>query len=259
MRILVTNDDGLNAPGLWPLAAELRTLGTVTVVVPDREQSGMGTAVSLLSPVRMSSVASPLPGVDAYSVEGTPADSAILGIRVIAGDALDLVVSGINQGRNLGDDVFISGTVGAAMQGYFHGIPSVAVSVASIENVRFGPAAKLVKLVAGQVQQGVLHGRMLLNINFPNVAAEEIAGLSITRLGEQSFNFNIEEAADGRKGYYWIRRGRPKWKLIPGSDRWAVDQKRISLTALLAYSDDPILPVLRDLAPELYRQLLSPD
>ena len=119
MRILVTNDDGINADGLWTLVAQLKEVGDVTVVAPDREQSGVGTSISFHNPIRLTRIHEKIRGIDTYSVEGTPADSVIMAVKVVMKDGIDLVVSGINQGPNCGYDVFLSGTVGAALQGFF--------------------------------------------------------------------------------------------------------------------------------------------
>ena len=141
MRILVTNDDGISAPGLWRLAETLSGIGQVIVVAPDRDQSGIGTARTLLEVVRVQEVASRTEGVPAYAVQGTPADYVILATEALSTEPFDLVVSGINAGANLGLDVFVSGTVGAALQGYFRGKPSTAVSVTSLTDVLYDVAA----------------------------------------------------------------------------------------------------------------------
>ena len=128
MKILVTNDDGVFAEGLWALVRELKSFARVVVVAPDREQSAIGTAITLIHPLRVQKVRSPVSEVEAYSVQGTPADSVILALEKMVVDKADLVISGINQGLNLGNDVLISGTVGAALQGYLRGFPAMAVS-----------------------------------------------------------------------------------------------------------------------------------
>ena len=142
MKILVTNDDGIFAHGLWALAGELKAVGQVIVVAPDREQSAIGTAVTLHQLLRLRKVRSLLPEIETYSVDGTPADSVILALSELAKGEVGLVVSGINQGLNLGDDVLISGTVGGALQGYLHGFPAIAISVDSWENHYFPAAAQ---------------------------------------------------------------------------------------------------------------------
>ena len=129
LRIVLTNDDGVYAPGLWAAAEALRELGEVVVIAPDRDMSGVGTAMTLMNVVRVQDIPSPVQGIKAYSVQGTPADCVILGSEKLLDGTPDLVVSGINRGANLGTDVMVSGTVGGAFQGYFRHIPSMAVSV----------------------------------------------------------------------------------------------------------------------------------
>ncbi|MBF8267101.1 MAG: surE, partial [Dehalococcoidia bacterium] len=188
MKILVTNDDGIYAPGLWAAVEALRAVGEVVVVAPDREQSGAGTAISLNHPVRVTEVTPLAEGVKAYAVEGTPADSAILALESLIEDKkVDLVVSGINQGANLGNDIFISGTVGAALQGFFRGIPSIAISVAALKDVHFAPAALVVRLLAQDVADGKLTVPLLLNVNLPNQPLEKIKGVSLTHLGRRTY------------------------------------------------------------------------
>ena len=119
MKILITNDDGIYARGLWCLAEALRQVGDVTVCAPDREQSGVGTAVSLHTPVRVNSVVPQVADIPTYAVEGTPSDSVVLALESLMPGGVDLLFSGINEGANLGNDALISGTIGAALQGYF--------------------------------------------------------------------------------------------------------------------------------------------
>lgn len=254
MMILVTNDDGIHAPGLWTLAREMLALGRVTVVAPDREQSGMGASVSFHHPVRIVKVRPHVEGIETYSVEGTPADACILGLKVICNCQPDLVVSGINEGRNLGDDVFISGTVGAAMQAHFLGVPSIAISV-SVDTPQFETAARLAVIFGRHIRDGRLPQRILLNINLPNTPLEQMAGIAVTKLADQVFNFTIKPGNDSRKETYWIERGRPQWKQVEGTDRWATEHKLISVTALITYSNSPVIPVLKALAPVIFKEL----
>jgi len=149
MKILVTNDDGIFASGLWTLVRELKSIAQVVVVAPDREQSATGTAVTLRQPLRVQRVAPMVTDIEAFSVEGTPCDSVILALGKLMKNSADLVISGINQGPNLGDDILISGTVGAALQGYLRGLPALAISVAGAEKAYLDNAAKLATLLAG--------------------------------------------------------------------------------------------------------------
>ena len=192
MKILVTNDDGFYARGLWLLARELSKVGDVVIVAPDREQSAVGSSMTLHHPLRVRKVRSPLEGVPRYSVEGTPSDCVILALGRLLTDKVDLVFSGINEGANLGDDVLLSGTVGAALQGYFKGIPSVAISVGAIKDVHFDVAAKLAGILAQQM--GDIPREVLLNVNLPNLPFEKIKGIEVTKLGRRSF----EETRDYR-------------------------------------------------------------
>lgn len=251
MQILVTNDDGINAEGLWALVRELKDVGKVTVVAPDRDQSGVGTAVTLRQPLRFIEVKSPVSGVKAYSVEGTPGDSVILAIRFAVKDKIDLVVSGINEGPNLGNDVFISGTIGGALQGYFYGMPAIAVSVAAFEELHFDVAARLAKLLAAGFQKGALPKRLLLNVNLPNLPREKIEGIEITRLGERSYIDSIDQGHDGKRDYYWIVRGVPEWSVVPGTDVWALEQNKISISPFHGNLDGYQPQFFEDVAAEL--------
>jgi 5'-nucleotidase len=232
LKILVTNDDGIHSPGLWAAAEALRDLAEVVVVAPDREQSGVGTAITLSQPIRVTEVVPLADGIRAYAVEGTPADSTIVALESLIEGPVDLVVSGINQGANMGNDVFISGTMGAALQGFFRGIPAIAISVASLKDVHFAPAAQMVRLLAQGVADGRLASPLLLNVNLPNVPLEKIKGVSMTHLGRRTYMDVIKEGDDGRRKYYWITRERPGWVLERGLDVWVVRRRRISITPL---------------------------
>lgn len=233
MRIIVTNDDGIQAEGLWALAAELSNIAEVLVVAPDRDQSGTGTSVTLRHPLRLNKIKSPLDKVPAYCVEGTPADSIILAINaVLRGKRVDFVVSGINEGPNIGDDVFISGTVGAALQGYLYGIPSIALSIAGFGALRFEVAARLARILISTVARSHNTHQLLLNVNLPNLTPHELKGVEITRLGERKYSDRIESGHDGKREYFWIMRGKSEWQFVPGTDIWALEQNRISITPL---------------------------
>jgi len=202
------------------------------VVAPDREQSGVGTAITLSQPIRATKMVPLVSGIDTYAVEGTPSDSAIVALESLIEGPVDLVVSGINQGANMGNDVFISGTMGAALQGFFRDIPAIAISVAALRDVHFASAAQMVRLLAQAVGDGRLLPPLLLNINLPNVPVEKIKGVSLTHLGRRTYMDVIKEGDDGRRKYYWITRERPGWVLEKGLDVWAVRRRRISITPL---------------------------
>ncbi|RLC93676.1 MAG: 5'/3'-nucleotidase SurE [Chloroflexi bacterium] len=254
MKILVTNDDGIEAPGLWALVGELARAGEVIVFAPSREQSGIGTAITLKQPVRLEEVEPLVAGVSAYRVEGTPADSVILGLEVT--DGVDMVFSGINRGSNLGNDVLLSGTVGGALQGYLKGLPSVAISVDYSEPVHFEVAAKLAGLLAHRIRGG----SMLLNVNLPNVDSASIRGLEITRVGRGGYSTAFRMGQDGAPGAYRIALGKPDWTGGQGTDIQAVRQGKISITPLKGtLSSARKLPALDGSLPALLRELVGGD
>ncbi len=233
MRILVTNDDGVHAEGLWALVEALKEVGDVVVAAPDREQSAVGTSVTLHHPLRMKEVRPKISGVETYSIEGTPSDSVILGLQTVAKDGVDLVVSGINEGVNLGNDVYISGTLGAAVQGHFYDVPAIAVSTVLYDNkVRFDGAARIGGLLARKVKEKMLHPRVLLNVNVPYLPVDEIEGVQLTRPGRRTYRDAIKKGNDGKRDYYWIVRGDPVWEEKEGTDIWAIRNRNISVTPL---------------------------
>jgi 5'-nucleotidase len=257
LRILVTNDDGVYAEGLWTLAEALGEVGEVVVVAPDREQSAVGTSVTLHQPLRAREVIPLIRGVKSYSVEGTPADSVILALKGLIDSEIDLVVSGINEGSNLGNDVLLSGTVGAALQGYFNGIPSIALSVAALENVHFDVAARLAVVVTRIIDP--LPKEMLLNINLPNLPLDQIQGVEVTQLGRRSYADVIEEGYDGKRKYYWIVRGEPESQPEEGTDIWAVLNSKISITPLHTDLTNPLaLSSLKELSTAIFHGLITP-
>jgi 5'-nucleotidase len=247
LNILVTNDDGVYADGLWVLTKELAKIGNVTVVAPDRDQSGVGTSVTFRHPLRLNKVKFSVRGVRAFSVDGTPGDSVILALRYAIKSKVDVIVSGINEGPNLGNDFFISGTVGGALQGYFYDIPAIAISVAAFENVYFDEAAKLAAKLAQAFHDGKLPSKLLLNVNLPNLPLEQIQGVEVTKLGERRYSDGIETGHDGKRHYYWIVRGVAEWEIEQGSDIWALEQNKISITPYPADSDVSIGETLKKL------------
>jgi 5'-nucleotidase len=255
MRILITNDDGIHSQGIWVAAAALKPLGDVLVCAPDREQSGRGAAVTLHGMLRYKEISSPINGVRACAVEGTPGDAVIMAMTHISNEGFDLVVSGINSGQNLGDDVFISGTVGGAMHGYFNNIPAFAVSVAAIKELHLAPAASLIRILAERVQNKELKGNLLLNINLPNVPLNQLKGIRVTRLGQQRYGYSVKREFDGRNEYFWILRGPVKTESRKAWDSLTLDLNQISITALLARSDSREVKALKSMAPGLFLAL----
>jgi len=246
MRILVTNDDGIFADELWTLVGELSNIARVVVVAPDREQSAIGTAVTLSQPLRVRSVRPLVPEVEAYSVEGTPADSVILALEKLVADKVDLVISGINQGLNVGNDVLISGTVGAALQGYLRGFHTLAVSMSTRDNSFPGDAARVVALLAKKIQSSTLPSNVFLNINLPSLPLTEIKGMKVTRLAGESHIDTVEEGHDGKRKYYWLVRQRLDRNHDEITDIGAIEQGIISVTLLHNYLNNKVSPSLTD-------------
>ena len=232
MRILVTNDDSINGPGLWALAESLMPVGDVSIVAPDRDQSGVATARTLLNALRVNEVPSRIDGVPAYTVSGTPSDCVVLAAEVIFKEPFDLVVSGINEGANLGLDTLDSGTVGGALRGYFRGIPSIAVSVTAVVGVRYEAAAEIARAVAVEVTSS---GRepLVYNVNVPNQPMERLKGVKSTFLGPKAYLETVQKGSDGRRTHYWILHNRPTNAEVPeGCDVWAVRNGLVSITPM---------------------------
>jgi 5'-nucleotidase len=233
MRILVINDDGIYAPGLWALATELKKIAEITVVAPDREQSGIGAAITLHYPLRLQKVNPEIPGVKSYTVGGTPGDSVILAINLFGGNRFDLAVSGVNNGPNLGVDIFQSGTVGGALQAFLHGLPSIAVSIDGIDNPYMDIAARFTLQLVSGVLEDAAGLKYLLNVNVPGLPVKQIRGVKTTRFITTGLADTVEEGHDGRRQYYWL-----KYKKIHGdgksrvTDAWAVSHGYISITPL---------------------------
>ena len=206
--ILVSNDDGIHSEGIKALARALKRVGEVFIVAPDRERSAASHSLTLHKPLRVEKI-----GPNAYAINGTPTDCINLAVNGILKKRPDLVVSGINKGGNLGDDVTYSGTVSAAMEGTLLGIPSFAISLVSIsrENFDFKNAARFAARLARFILKNRLPKDTLLNINVPDV--DEIKGYRITKQGKRLYGDAIVEKVDPRgKKYYWIGGDILKWE-----------------------------------------------
>ncbi len=255
MSILVTNDDGISSAGMWTMVGELSKLSRVTVVAPSKEQSAIGTAVSLRQAVRVQRVASLLPGVETYSVDGTPSDAVILGLGKLVQDTVRLVVSGINQGTNLGEDVHISGTVGAALQAYLRGFPAVAVSAACTKSQHLETAARVAGIVAERILSDLVLTDVFLNVNLPDLAGSEIKGARVTRLASESHINTIEDGGNGQKDWYRLVR-HSLARGTDGTDVHALEQGNISITPLYTRRfNKASLPLLNGLCDHLLREL----
>ncbi|RUR80916.1 5'/3'-nucleotidase SurE [Chlorogloeopsis fritschii PCC 9212] len=207
MKLLISNDDGIYAPGIRTLANSLAEAGhEVSVVCPDRERSATGHGLTLHQPIRAEIVESIFhPTIKAWACDGTPSDCVKLALWALLDSPPDLVLSGINQGANLGTEILYSGTVSAAMEGLIEGIPSVALSLASFSYKDFQPAAKFANILVEQIAKKPLPDLMLLNINIPAVKWEEIVGVAITRQGVRRYVDVFDKRIDPRgKTYYWL-------------------------------------------------------
>ena len=223
--ILVTNDDGAHAPGIQALAAGLEGKGEVWVVAPDREASASGQSLTLKHPLRAEKVE---PRV--VAVDGTPADCVNLAIVKLLPRRPDLVLAGINRGGNLGDDIFYAGTVGAAREATFFGIPAIAVSLAARADLDYGPATAFARRLAELVLERGLPERTLLNVNVP---AGQPVRVALTVQGRRSHEGTILEGLDPRhRTYYWIEEGRDQWVSDEMSDIFAVRAGLVSVSPL---------------------------
>ncbi len=226
--VLVSNDDGIRAAGIQTLAAALSDLGEVWVVAPDREQSAVSHALSLHSPLRADQV-----GERQFAVDGTPTDCIILAVHQILPRKPGLIVSGINNGGNLGDDITYSGTVSAAIEGTLLGIPSIAVSLVGRSSNDYSSAGSFARSLSESVLAQGLPDDTLLNVNVPGLPPDELRGFVVTRQGKRRYGDAIVEKVDprGRK-YYWIGGEDLGFIHAEGSDCTAVEAGYISVTPL---------------------------
>jgi 5'-nucleotidase len=205
MLILVTNDDGIGAPGIASLIAALKGIADVVVIAPERERSAVGHAITMHKPLRANSVRVFGDNIKAWSVNGTPSDCVKLGIEALMDRQPDIVFSGINRGPNLGTDVLYSGTVSAAIEGSILGVPSVALSLASYEEYDFDVAADFAVTLAKNIFKHGLNGDMLLNVNIPPLCKDKIKGVRVTGLGTRKYKNSFEMRTDPRGlEYYWM-------------------------------------------------------
>ncbi len=226
MVILLTNDDGINAAGLQVLKEELNKAAEVWVVAPDRERSATSHALTLRQPLKSKRV-----GDREISVEGTPTDCVILGVRGILGEKPDMVISGLNHGANLGDDVFYSGTVAAAMEGTLLGIPSIAFSIVAKQDFEFDNVHICTKVIQLIGKYG-LPEDTLLNINIPNIPSREIQGVKVTVLGKRIYRDTTSERKDNNGDSTYSIGGELSWERKVGTDFSAIEANMVSITPL---------------------------
>lgn len=235
-HILVTNDDGVLAPGLLALAQEMRKFGKVSVLAPDRNWSGGGHVKTLDRALRVKEVRL-ADGTQAFASDGAPSDCVALATLGYFKEPIDLVVSGINAGANLGHDVTYSGTVTAAMEAVIAGVPGIAVSLETIDNyigeVDYGPSSRAASRVVRQVIENGLSHEILLNVNVPFLAEDKIRGICLTRQGLRVYHSRLDERTDPRgKPYYWIGGDAPTGVPERGTDVGALAEGFVSVTPL---------------------------
>jgi 5'-nucleotidase len=226
--ILLSNDDGITAAGLKALAEALADLDELWIVAPDRNQSAVSHALTLHRPLRIDNVST-----RSYTVDGTPTDCVNLAINTILPQRPRLLLSGINHGANLGDDVTYSGTVSAAMEATLLGVPAIAISQVGNTRLDFTVAAVFARQLAAAVLRTGLPADTLLNVNVPDRAAAEIKGYALTRQGKRRYSDAVVENVDPRgKKYYWIGGGEADFVAAEGTDFGAISSGLISVTPL---------------------------
>lgn len=228
MRILVSNDDGYQSEGIGTLARVLSEVAEVEVVAPDRNCSAASSSLTLRIPLR-----SRVHENGFRSVEGTPTDCVHLAVNGMLGDVPDMVVSGINDGPNMGDDVVYSGTVAAAIEGRFLGFPAIAVSMASSRPTHYETAARVIAQLVTHIRQNPIDESTILNVNVPDLPLDQIKGLQSTRLGSRHKSEGVLAQKDPRgETVYWLGPAGPEADAGEGTDFHAVRNGYVSVTPL---------------------------
>jgi len=231
MVILLTNDDGIQAPALKQLKSALSDLGRVVIVAPDRDQSATSHALTLYRPFRIER-----PEPDVFAVDGTPTDCVVVATHGLIDETPGLVVSGINHGPNMGEDVFYSGTVAAAIEGALNGLPSLAVSLVArrSEQVSWQDPVRVTRTIVDAVLHHGLAPKSLLNVNLPWRPGEPYRGIRVTKLGQRVYQDALIQKTDPRgRPYYWIGGDEPVWVDEEGTDFVAVSEGFASVTPLM--------------------------
>ncbi|HEX9436494.1 MAG TPA: 5'/3'-nucleotidase SurE [Candidatus Limnocylindria bacterium] len=232
-HILITNDDGIESDSLGPLADALGSLGEVHIICPERNWSGASHSITLFRPLRCRPT-SLRSGQPAFMTDGSPTDCVRLAVLGFLKQKPDLIVSGVNRGANLGDDITYSGTVAAAMEGLLSNIPSVAISIGAVgASVDFGPASAFAALLARNIFERGFIPDALLNVNVPALAADRIMGVEVTRLGKRNYRDQLVERLDPYGNpYYWVGGPAVSEEAEPGTDVAAVRAGKISVTPI---------------------------
>lgn len=228
MNILVSNDDGVLAPGIRILATELASIAKIEVVAPDRNRSGASNSLTLTRPLRVRQLENGY-----HSVEGTPTDCVHLALTGFLDTDMDMVVSGINEGGNLGDDILYSGTVAAAMEGRYLGLPAIAISMVGDTIKHYETAAVIARQLVLKLSANRLPSQTILNVNVPNLPLDEIQGIQVTRLGTRHGAEAIVKELDPRgRPIYWIGPPGLEADAGVGTDFYAINSGYVSVTPL---------------------------
>jgi 5'-nucleotidase len=228
MRILLSNDDGYQAPGLKTLAKILQSIADITVIAPDRNRSGASNSLTLDSPMRPQIMDNGF-----ISVDGTPTDCVHLAITGLLDHEPDMVIAGINAGSNLGDDVIYSGTVAAAMEGRYLGLPAMAVSLAGVRFQYYETAAQVAIKLVEKLQKHPLPADTILNVNVPDVPWDRLTGFEATRLGRRHKSEPVVKTVDPRgRPIYWVGPVGREEDAGPGTDFHAVNNNAVSITPI---------------------------
>lgn len=228
MHILLSNDDGYFSPGLACLADTLSPIAEIVVVAPERDRSGASNSLTLVNPLRVHQAANGF-----FYVDGTPTDCVHLAITGLLTREPDIVISGINHGANLGDDVIYSGTVAAAMEGRFLGLPAIAVSLVGRKGTHFETAARVVVDLLDRLKSHPLPGDTILNVNVPDIPFDALQGIEATRLGHRHKAEPVVKSADPHgNSIYWVGPPGAEADAGPGTDFHAIRMQRVSVTPL---------------------------
>jgi len=230
MRILLSNDDGYTAPGLISLAEGLSSFAEITVVAPDRNQSGVSHSLTLDRPLRVTRAQNGF-----IHVDGTPVDCIHLAITGLLPEKPDIVISGINPEANLGDDVLYSGTVAAAMEGRFLGLPAMAISLVTQEPTHFDTAVRAVRLLLDRLKPDLVPANTILNVNVPDLDWRDIRGFEVTRLGHRNTAEKAVPTTDPRGNtVYWVGLSGSERDAGPGTDFFAIKNNKVTITPIQA-------------------------
>ena len=227
VKILISNDDGYRARGIVALARELSDWGDITIVAPERNRSGASNSLTLDNPIRATRIDG------GYFVDGTPTDCVHLALTGLLVEEPDVVVAGVNAGANLGDDVIYSGTVAAAMEGRFLGLPALAISLVLDGGRHFDAAAQVARILLTDIGDSPIPADTILNVNVPDIPFEDLEGIEVTRLGHRHKAEGVVRSKDPRgRTIYWVGPAGPEQDAGPGTDFYAIAQRRVSVTPM---------------------------